>query len=101
MGKINKCITFYLLLILFLLEPYFNTVYRVNPKFNYSIRGWHKEVYNWVLVPDFENAKFSKFNLKTMLEPRHIKFKSKYISVSDNKMQCPIIFISSILFQNS
>ena len=30
-----------------------------------------------------------------MLEPRHIKFKSKYISVSDNKMQCPIIFISS------
>ena len=30
-----------------------------------------------------------------MMEPCHIKFKSKYISVSDNKMQCPIIFISS------
>ena len=23
---------------------YFNTVYRVNPIFNYSIQGWHKEV---------------------------------------------------------
>ena len=27
------------------------------------------EVNNWVLVPDFENANFSRFNLKTMMEP--------------------------------
>ena len=57
---IGFCIFYYL--IIFELEDCLNRVYRINHKFNYSIRVWYREIYNWLLVPDFGKAKFSKFS---------------------------------------
>ena len=64
------------------------------PKFKYSIKGWHREIYNWVYVPEFEIKHFSNSKLYSMVYAKNIKFKSKFIQVDDNKMECPIIFVS-------
>ena len=68
-----------------------NQAYILLPKLKYSIKGWNKQLYNWVFVPNFRAEEFSTFKLKTMLYAKHINFKSKYCCVSDNKMCCPII----------
>ena len=64
------------------------------PQLKYSIKGWNQELYNWVYVPNFRIDQFSTSKLKSMLYAKHIYSKAKYWCVSDNKMCCPIIFIS-------
>ena len=71
-----------------------NHAYMMLPQLKYSIKGWNKQLYNWVFVPNFRAEEFSTFKLKTMLYAKHINLKSKYCCVSDNKMCCPIIFIA-------
>ena len=68
--------------------------YMMLPKLKYSIKGWNKELYNWVFIPNFREEEFSTSKLKTMLYAKHINSKDKYYHVSDNKMCCPIIFIA-------
>ena len=64
------------------------------PQLKYSIKGWNKELYSWVYIPNFKIDGFSTSKLKTMLYTKHITTKSKYCRVSDNKMCCPIIIVS-------
>ena len=52
------------------------------------------EIYNWVFVPEFQIDNFSKSKLNTMLYGKNIKSKSKYVNLDNNRMHCPIIFIS-------
>ena len=59
-------------------------------QFSYSIKGWNKDLYNWVFVPNFKIDGFSTSKLKTMLYAKPINTKSKYSFVTDNGM----IFIS-------
>ena len=61
---------------------------------NNSIKGWNKDLYNWVFVPNFKIDGFSTSKLKTMLYAKPINTKSKHSFVTDNRMCCPIIFIS-------
>ena len=60
----------------------------------YSIKGWNREIFSWLYVPNFKAEQFSTSKLKTILFTKHIMMKNKYSNVSDNKMCCPIIFIS-------
>ena len=64
------------------------------PQLNYSIKGWNQDLYNEMFVPNFRNDKFSTSKLKTMLYANQINTRAKYCSIADNKMACPIIFIS-------
>ena len=64
------------------------------PQLNYSIKGWNQDLYNWVFVPNFRIDKFSTSKLKTMLYAKQINTREKYYHIVDNKMDCPIIFIS-------
>ena len=64
------------------------------PQLKYSIKGWNKELYSWVYVPNFKKDGFSTVKLKTMLYTKHINSKSSYCFISDNRMCCPIIFLS-------
>ena len=59
-----------------------------------SIKGWNQDIYNWVFVPNFRIDHFSTSKLKTMLYAKQIKTRAKYFTLVDNKMCCPIIFIS-------
>ena len=64
------------------------------PQLNYSIKGWNQDLNNWVFVPNFRIDKFSAAKLKTMLYAKQINTIAKYSTIIDNKMECPIIFIS-------
>ena len=61
---------------------------------SYSIKGWKQDLYNWVFVPNFRIDKFSTSKLKNMLYAKQINTRAKYSTDIDNKMECPIIFIS-------
>ena len=61
---------------------------------SYSIKGWNQDLYNWVFVPNFRIDKFSSSKLKTMFYAKQINIKAKYFTLVENKMCCPIIFIS-------
>ena len=64
---------------------------------SYSIKGWNRDLYNWVFVPNFRIDKFSTSKLKTMLYAIQINIKAKYLTLVENKKGCPIIFISKDL----
>ena len=68
--------------------------YMTISQMNYSIKGWNQDSYNWVFVPNFWVDKFSTSKLKTMLYAKQINTRAKYCTLVDNKMCCPIIFIS-------
>ena len=59
-----------------------------------SIKGWNQDLYNWVFVPNLRIDKFSTSKLKTMLYAIQINLIAKYLTLGENKMCCPIIFIS-------
>ena len=67
--------------------------YMMLSQMNYSIKGWKQDLYNWVFVPNFRDE-FSTSKLKTMLYAKQINIKEKQTTLVDNKMCCPIIFIS-------
>ena len=64
---------------------------------NYSIKEWNLDLYNWVFVPNFRIGKFSTSKQKTMLYAKQINTRAKYCTLVDNKMCCPIIYISKDL----
>ena len=68
--------------------------YMMLSQMSYSIKGWNQDIYNWVFVPNFRIDKFSTSKLKTMLYAKQINIRAKYCTLVDNKMCCPIIFIS-------
>ena len=61
---------------------------------SYSIKEWNQDLYNWVFIPNFRIGNFSTSKLKTMLYAKQITTRAKYCTLVDNKMTCPIIFIS-------
>ena len=61
---------------------------------SYLIKGWNQELYNWVFVPNLRIDYFSTSKLKIMLYAIQINTRAKYCTLVDNKICCPIIFIS-------
>jgi hypothetical protein len=68
--------------------------YLILSQLNFSIKGWNQELNNWVYIPNFQINKFSTAKLKTILNAKQINIRAKYCTLVDNKMCCPIIFVS-------